>query len=165
MKFDLNSVLDCVGLSETKTVDIDLNDFHYRGVSPFNTPAKLSALATNRAGVVTLDLDYTYTLNLSCDRCLNEFKSDVSQKATHTVVRNLNGVDDDDFVVVPDGIVELLPLATNDIILSLPSKFLCQDECKGLCAVCGANKNSTTCNCTTKTLDPRLSALDKFFEE
>lgn len=165
MKFDINGILDCIGESETLSTTVDLQDFHYRGVSPFNCPITLVAVASNRAGIITLECTYTYTLNLSCDRCLADYTQDVNQIATHTVVRTLNGSDDDDFVVTEDGIVELLSLATNDIILSLPSKFLCTDDCKGLCVTCGINLNTADCNCSAPTGDPRFAALDNFFKD
>ena len=45
------------------------------------------------------------------------------------------------------------------IVLSLPDRFLCQQDCKGLCPRCGANLNVATCNCVLVGIDPRWSAL------
>ncbi|MEG1875252.1 MAG: DUF177 domain-containing protein [Angelakisella sp.] len=165
MKLDINRILDREGEADVVTANVGLSDFSYRGVSPFQAPVSLTVNAENRAGVVTLDCTYCYTLHLSCDRCLTPFTLEVKQQLLHTVLRSLNGRDDDDFVVVPDGIVELDELATNDIILSLPGKFLCKEDCKGLCPICGCNLNTESCGCQQKQADPRLAALDQFFEE
>lgn len=164
MKLDLNRVLDCEGDAAVVTADVDLCEFEYRGVSPFKEPAKLDVKAENRTGVVTLNLTYGYRLNLVCDRCLTPYTTEVSQRQTHTVVRTLNCSDDDDYVVTPDGIVELTELATNDIILSLPGKFLCREDCKGLCPQCGCDFNSSSCGCVTKQLDSRFDVLDGLFD-
>lgn len=165
MKFDLNKVLDREGDADVVTADVDLCDFSYRGVSPFALPVLLKGQAANRTGVVTLDCTYRYTLCLVCDRCLTPFHRQVEQHTSHTVVRELNTSEDDDYLVAPDGIVDLMEVATNDIILSLPSKFLCKDDCKGLCPVCGCDLNQKSCGCVTRQPDPRLAALDKFFED
>lgn len=165
MRLDLNKVLDREGEAEVVTADVDLCDFSYRGVAPFRAPIALSAEARNHAGVVTLDCVYRYTLELSCDRCLTPFNVPCNQRHTHTVVRSLNTGHDDDYLVLPDGIVELDELAANDVLLELPAKFLCKDDCKGLCPVCGCDLNQSSCSCDTRQTDPRLAVLDDFFQK
>lgn len=165
MKLDMNRVLDREGEADVVTANVDFREFSYRGVSPFEAPVVLRAEARNHCGVVTLDCVYGYTLHLSCDRCLTPFTRKVEQKHTHTVVRALNSAENDDFLVVPDGIVELFELAANDIITELPGKFLCGEDCKGLCAKCGCDLNKRSCGCVTNQTDPRLAALDLFFED
>ena len=43
--------------------------------------------------------------------------------------------------------------------LALPMKPLCREDCKGLCAQCGTNLNTGTCDCAPVWEDPRLAAL------
>lgn len=45
------------------------------------------------------------------------------------------------------------------VLLNLPGRALCQQECKGLCPQCGANRNATDCGCGESPADPRWSAL------
>ena len=45
------------------------------------------------------------------------------------------------------------------VLLSLPARTLCREDCKGLCLRCGRNRNSETCNCDAVPVDPRWSAL------
>jgi uncharacterized protein len=46
------------------------------------------------------------------------------------------------------------------VLLSLPSRTLCQPDCKGLCPRCGQNLNQATCNCNSaEQHDPRWKAL------
>ena len=167
MKLDLNRLLDGAGGSEVVTDDVDLSWYQYRGTKPFRTPVRLTAQAKSRAGVVSLDCTYRYTLELVCDRCLAPFTREAEQKASHTVVRVLQNPDEDgggEYLAVPDGIVELDELATNDVIPELPSRTLCREDCKGLCPICGCDRNVTLCHCRQEEGDPRLAALDKFFE-
>ena len=155
MRFDLNRLLDGAGVSEVVTDDVDLSRYSAGGEAPFQTPVQLTAQARNRAGVVTLDCVYRYTLALRCDRCLAPVSREITLTVPHTVVRSLqNTEEDDEYLVAP-----------NDVIPELPSRTLCREDCKGLCPSCGCDRNTTQCRCEEKETDPRLAALDKFFDE
>jgi uncharacterized protein len=45
------------------------------------------------------------------------------------------------------------------VLLTLPSRSLCKQDCKGLCPYCGINRNLATCECAEKPVDPRMSVL------
>jgi uncharacterized protein len=45
------------------------------------------------------------------------------------------------------------------VLLSLPARTLCREDCKGLCPRCGRDLNSETCTCDTAPADPRWAAL------
>jgi len=47
------------------------------------------------------------------------------------------------------------------VLLSLPARTLCRQDCKGLCPRCGLNLNTETCTCDTAPADPRWSALSE----
>ncbi len=55
--------------------------------------------------------------------------------------------------------VDLSPLLREQVILSLPIRPLCEENCRGLCAGCGANLNRETCRCAAPSGDPRLESL------
>ena len=60
-----------------------------------------------------------------------------------------------------DVIVDLTELARDSVLLELPLAPLCKDDCAGLCAVCGADKNAAEdCGCVTEVRDERWAALD-----
>ena len=45
------------------------------------------------------------------------------------------------------------------LLLALPLKTICRDDCKGLCPHCGKNLNEAQCSCVDEVEDPRWSAL------
>ena len=45
------------------------------------------------------------------------------------------------------------------VLLSLPAKTLCSEDCKGLCPRCGQNRNLEACSCEAGPVDPRWEAL------
>jgi uncharacterized protein len=58
--------------------------------------------------------------------------------------------------------IDLDPVVREQVILALPAYPVCQDGCKGLCPVCGANLNERECGCERKVPDPRWAGLEKF---
>ena len=72
--------------------------------------------------------------------------------------------DFDEYVVVPNGILDLNEFITEEIQLFLPSKILCKPDCKGLCYKCGKNLNFGNCSCK-KDVDPRMEALLQLLDE
>lgn len=56
--------------------------------------------------------------------------------------------------------IDLEPLARETVLLELPLAPLCQDDCAGLCAECGADRNVVDCGHTLEPADDRWSALD-----
>ena len=51
------------------------------------------------------------------------------------------------------------------VLLALPLRAICRDECRGLCPHCGKNLNLEQCNCTEPIEDPRWSALKDLREK
>jgi uncharacterized protein len=61
-----------------------------------------------------------------------------------------------------DDQIDLSELMREQFYLALPMKPLCREDCKGLCAQCGTNLNTGTCDCAPVWEDPRLAALKAF---
>ena len=50
-------------------------------------------------------------------------------------------------------------LVFGEILISMPGKTLCKEDCKGICLICGANLNKGECGCDRDILDPRMSVF------
>ncbi|MBQ3225937.1 MAG: DUF177 domain-containing protein, partial [Clostridia bacterium] len=55
--------------------------------------------------------------------------------------------------------IELDDIIESNILVNLSLKYLCSDDCKGLCPVCGADRNLTDCSCGQDEIDPRMAGL------
>ena len=108
------------------------------------------------------------TLELPCSRCLESFMLPVEQTFDlryQPHARNTGEgereIEEDDLTTAfyQNDEIDLEQLMREQFYLALPMKPLCGDHCKGLCPVCGANLNKTTCNCKRDWEDPRLAAL------
>ena len=58
--------------------------------------------------------------------------------------------------------VNLSPLVQDQVLLTLPPKVICREDCRGLCQRCGKNLNRETCQCSGAEVDPRLASLKNF---
>jgi uncharacterized protein len=56
-------------------------------------------------------------------------------------------------------VVDIDELVREQLLLSLPAQVLCREECKGLCPVCGGDRNLTDCKCQEAETDPRWAGL------
>lgn len=71
----------------------------------------------------------------------------------------------DEFVFYYDNDqLEIKEQVLTSILLSLPMKSLCNDNCRGLCLVCGKDLNIEECNCDIQEIDPRLAKLKDLFD-
>ena len=61
--------------------------------------------------------------------------------------------------------VDLEPLLREQIILAVPFAPLCSEDCKGLCPVCGRNRNREACTCKAAWVDPRMEPLKKLLDK
>ena len=115
----------------------------------FAAPVAVSGEFYNRAGIVTLKYTVSCTLDVVCDRCLTELKRDYSYDFSHTVVPSLQSEGDiyDTYLVAQHDSIDMNQTAISDLLLMLPTKMLCREDCKGLCDICGCNLNERTCNC------------------
>ncbi len=115
----------------------------------FAAPVAVSGEFYNRAGIVTLKYTVSCTLDVVCDRCLTELKRDYSYDFSHTVVPSLQSEGDiyDTYLVAQHDSIDMNETAISDLLLMLPTKMLCREDCKRLCDICGCNLNERTCNC------------------
>ena len=132
---------------------------------PVASPIRLTGEVNNRAGIVTLTYTAAFRFHSQCDRCCAEVDRQENYRFTHVLLQQLENEDDDGYIVIPDGTLELFGLASADISLELPTKVLCSEDCKGLCPVCGKNLNEGSCGCQTKELDTRFAKLLTLLEK
>ena len=145
---------------------LDLSDVEWSGVHPFEGPVEISVTARGKNGAVELELQAVYMLSVPCDRCAELIREKKSLHFHHLLLLAQEEQEEDgDYVRIPDGQLDVGELAREDLILSLPTRFLCREDCKGLCPVCGKNLNRGECTCLEKKVDPRMEILRKFFDD
>ena len=123
-----------------------------------------------KKGIAQVDVagKITGEIELDCARCLNKasytldfpFKAVFVTEENYTTDAEAELRGDDLEVAVYDGAsIDLSELAREQILLNLPIRFVCRDDCRGLCRRCGADLNNQDCDCPTHETDPRWAAL------
>lgn len=166
MFLECKQLFDIVGERIEIDYQLDLSEYQLFSGKPFQTPVTVKGFAENRAEIVSLNMDCSFTMQLDCDRCLSTFEREFHYCFSHILVRELSAENDDmdDYIVVDGDQLDLDELVLSDILLSLPTKILCHEDCKGLCPVCGTNRNISSCECKKKQVDPRLEKLGELLK-
>ena len=166
MFLECKQLFDIVGERIGIDYQLDLSEYQLFSGKPFQMPVTVKGFAENRAEIVSLNMDCSFTMQLNCDRCLNAFEREFRYHFSHTLVQKLCTENDDmdDYIVVDGDQLDLDELVLSDILLSLPTKILCHEDCKGLCPVCGKDLNIGSCECKKKQVDPRLEKLGELLK-
>jgi len=105
---------------------------------------------------------------VECDRCLQQIELPVSADFALEYITgsdyetsNLAELTEDAMAVsVFDGeTIDVDEIVKEQIVLAVPTRVLCREDCKGICPQCGIDKNTGECQCVTDDIDPRWAAL------
>ena len=152
MLLQLKKVFDSPGQSLDIDVCVPVAELiELRPYDTFAAPLNIKGSVKNRAGLVVLDMTVKAVLEQTCDRCLKAFEREYVCDFSHTLVTSFSNSEDEegyeDYVVCPDNSLDISELALTDLMLEMPSKILCKEDCKGLCPKCGKDLNEGSCGC------------------
>jgi uncharacterized protein len=111
---------------------------------------------------------FSAEIKTACSRCLVEFEYPVEFQFSEYYKKQAGEEDEDEVYTYESDIIDLTKMLQDNIVLELPMKFLCREDCKGLCVVCGADLNKGECGCKTEIVNgpfSRLSGLNNDEEE
>lgn len=107
-------------------------------------------------------------LSLLCDRCAEPFFQDLSEEYRLLFTSDPDMVNEEDEstfrISESTEEVDLTDPLRETLLLALPVKHLCRDECQGLCAQCGTNLNQESCTCEKQQTDPRWDKLKQLLK-
>lgn len=164
MLLDLKRVFAEEGACVPFRYGLDLSSVEIGGVFPFRSPVSVRGTARHRDGFVSLETAVSFSFSVPCDRCLKPITEQYDFLFSHTLVSSQESEENDDFIRVENDRLDLDELIRADILLELPTKHLCSETCRGLCPVCGKNRNTGACGCDLHQIDPRLAALKKLID-
>ena len=100
---------------------------------------------------------------MSCARCLADLTADVKADVVELFSDPADAESPDDVEAgyeITDGTIDLDTMIRDALVPAVPYRPLCRDDCKGLCAQCGVNRNESDCACVDQTTDARWAALE-----
>ena len=148
MILQLKRIFERVGDQLTISAEIPLEELRDMGTSiDYASPISLSGRISNLAGMVSLDYSLKATVRHLCDRCLDEFDRGYDLAFSHIIVRDESQLNGDDDVLCDGLTLDMNELAISDLLVNIPTKVLCREDCLGLCPQCGKNLNEGDCDC------------------
>lgn len=169
MLINLSELFTKEGKNVCYSADIEMERFENMGQSyaiVSRKPVELSVTNVGNRNLQVLGV-IELTLEMPCDRCLTAVEVPLSISLDRKLDMNqseedrVNDLDEQPYVKGYN--LDVDALVYNEVLLSLPMKVLCDENCKGICNRCGANLNFETCDCDTRSLDPRMSVIQEIF--
>ena len=147
-----------------KSVELSFKgeDFIHEGDKiKFLDPINASGEINSEDDIVSLEFKINTKLSLPCSRCLEAFVYPIDMEMNEKF--SISDSEDEDTIILEDEVLDLPEIIKGSIIMALPIKKLCSENCKGFCQQCGANLNLGSCSCDNLDIDIRLAKLKDLF--
>ena len=166
MLLDLKPILHQPGGVIPFETVLDFSQLDFGGNCPASEPVTAKGLVRNQAEVLLLSCRLTTTLHCVCDRCAGSFTRPFDQQVEAILTEELaHETSEDDWTfLLEGGCADLDDILNTGFVLNMDSKFLCSEDCRGLCPTCGKNLNDGPCDCVPE-LDPRWAALRQLLKD
>ena len=163
MRLDLREIINIPGAGVTFDYEPDLSETRYGSVKEVKSPSRAKGSIRNSAGVLKFEADVDAVLICTCARCLKDFDYPVSLHIETILKEQEEDEDDPDIYLLEGDFADVDEIISTDFILNMDQRFLCSEDCQGLCEKCGADLNDGPCSCKLDT-DPRLAVLGQLLE-
>jgi uncharacterized protein len=129
----------------------------------------LDCLVTKTSTTVFIKGEFSAIIDSNCSRCLEDISVPIGGNFTYTLIPAKAETREDLELTAEEleishyqgDLIDLTPIICEQIILQIPIKTPCREECKGLCPRCGINLNTSSCNCHLAVVDNRMAVLKK----
>jgi uncharacterized protein len=144
----------------TDTVD---NDFTLRKVD-------LDCRITKMSTTVFIKGELSAVIDSNCSRCLEDISVPIGGNFAYTLIPAKAETREDVELTAEEleishysgEFIDFTSIICEQILLQIPIKKLCREECKGLCAHCGMNLNNSSCNCNLAAVNNKMAVLKNF---
>ncbi len=144
------------------------------GECRFTSPLHLNLTVTREYDLIRVHGEVATRVILGCARCLNEYEMAIASPFTIFYSRAAETPLDEEVELAEEDLVsatytgdeiDLTPEIAEQVLLEIPFKPLCREECRGLCRVCGTDLNMADCGCDRRDTSLRFNALKEFKAE
>lgn len=164
MQLDVREIIDNPGKRLSFDYTLNIGDMVFDSVLEFTSPLSVSGEVVNEAGMLVLTGALTVDMRCQCARCLAEFPKHVELPVRATLVEEIQDEDNTELFLMDGTMADLDEIFLTAFVLNMDQRFLCKEDCKGLCPTCGKDLNEGPCNCGAVN-DPRLAVLGQLLEK
>jgi len=155
---DIRDLLEQPGASKTAHIDETVPELRTELVEvPPDQPVVGDLTLESVVEGIYLHGDVRGTMRMRCARCLKEF--DAPFDVTLAELVSKDPTEDDDYRLEVDDTLDPEPIVRDAVVLEMPFSPLHSPDCKGLCPICGGDRNLGECP-GHEEVDPRWSALE-----
>ena len=162
MRLNLREIIEVPGGSVPSEAELDTERLDFPAVLAYKSKPHAEGRVYNEAGVLHLEGTLTAEMTCVCDRCGEPFDS-VKETALEAVIVEEESEEHPELFVLEGNEIDLDEILSTCFILDMETKFLCREDCKGLCPTCGKNLNLGPCGCRKQT-DPRFAVLEQLLD-
>ena len=163
MVIDVSSILKEFGGKISFDDKAQLSDLNFSGGDyRFSKPLSVKGSVSNTGGALSLKAEVSGVMTTQCARCMKDIDVPIEFSISETLMRDDDGEtisDDEDVIIFEGNTVEIDEIVENNFITNLSPRYLCREDCKGLCPKCGKDLNDGICDCDDDEIDPRWAAL------
>ena len=163
MRLDLREIQFVPGASIPFSCELETERLDFPSVTAYRSKPRAEGRVYNEAGVLHLEGTLTAEMTCVCDRCGEPFDS-VKETALEAVIVEEESEEHPELFVLDGNDLDLDEVLSTCFILDMETKFLCREDCKGLCPGCGKNLNLGPCGCR-KATDPRFAVLEQLLDK
>ena len=167
MTIDVSTILKELGGKIDINGDVEMSDTDFLGeMYHFNEPVKVSGSVSNNGKSLILKANCTGHMTTQCARCMKDIVVDIDFDIDENLAQDDGSVSsDDDVILFEDVKIDIDDIVANNFLMNVEGKYLCSEDCKGLCQHCGSDLNEGDCGCSQENIDPRWAALVDIMEK
>ncbi len=164
MRLNLCEIIEMPGSCLPFSCELDEERLGCPSIKRFVSAPSAQGQIRNSAGVLTLTGTIKAEMVCICDRCSAEFQCEKVLPVEAALAADLSDEDNPEVFALEGNWLDLSDLLETCFILSTETKFLCREDCAGLCPICGKSLDLGPCGCK-KEIDPRLAVLGQLLDK
>ena len=158
MLIDVSSILKEIGGRIAVSGEIGIEDTDFLGESFHFKSLTVDGDFINTGKSLIFKAHAKGLVEVSCARCRKPVVEEIEYDIEETFIQGYEG-DDEDVYVFTGHEIDIDEVVYNNFFMNASGKYLCSEDCKGLCPKCGANLNLGDCGCKDDDIDPRWEKL------
>lgn len=160
MTVNVSGILKVYGEKIDIDSDVNLQNADFLGEEyVFSKPVRVRGAITNNGQALELKAVASGEMTTHCARCCKELTLAVEFPVEEVMTQEDGEVSaDEDIVVFSGNEIDIDDIILNNFLMNVQGKYLCKEDCKGLCSMCGKDLNEGECSCE-EPIDPRWASL------
>ena len=162
---NLSSILN--GKRQTLNIEAEFETMELKNDQGlhYQSPLIINGIIRKSSDSIRMNLNIKTKVAVPCSRCLEEAEYPIDMEAEVVLLTEdtVSWEDEYDSFIIENDEIDLIDIATLEILQEILVQPLCGEDCQGICPSCGKNLNTEECNCEKET-DSRFDILKELLK-